>query len=172
MGMNGISRLGQVQAQDKNTMLSSKMTLSNSKPPAESIRERLMKLFTLSEDTRSAERGIERRVSELVHAFLSSPRVSSEVDLQSLLESFSSSRMPGGACDVEEYVDAPRWLRLEVPALMACDVEEYVDALAKQVVTHAINTASPRYIGHMTSALPYFVRPLGKRMPITSCSIA
>jgi len=36
--------------------------------------------------------------------------------------------------------------------------------LAEHVVPHSVRTCSPRFIGHMTSALPYFVKLLGKLM--------
>jgi glutamate decarboxylase len=43
-------------------------------------------------------------------------------------------------------------------------VETYLDYLTQKIVSHSIHTSSPKYVGHMTSALPYFTRPLGKLM--------
>src|SRR5690606_19359055 len=40
--------------------------------------------------------------------------------------------------------------------------ESYADELAHTVVEHSVRTACPRFIGHMTSALPYFLRPLAQ----------
>ncbi len=39
---------------------------------------------------------------------------------------------------------------------------DYLRRLEGEVIEHAINTASPRFIGHMTTALPHFVRPLSR----------
>jgi putative pyridoxal-dependent aspartate 1-decarboxylase len=36
--------------------------------------------------------------------------------------------------------------------------------LIENVIAHSVRTSSPRFIGHMTSALPYFVRPLVELM--------
>ncbi|MHC5725449.1 MAG: aminotransferase class V-fold PLP-dependent enzyme, partial [Nostoc sp.] len=44
------------------------------------------------------------------------------------------------------------------------DVESYLKDLGNNVVAHSIHTSSPQFIGHMTSALPCFVRPLAKLM--------
>jgi putative pyridoxal-dependent aspartate 1-decarboxylase len=42
------------------------------------------------------------------------------------------------------------------------DPEAFWEHLARHVVPGAMNVASPRFIGHMTTALPYFVRPLAR----------
>lgn len=39
---------------------------------------------------------------------------------------------------------------------------EYFNKYIKEIVLHSVNTASPNYIGHMTSALPNFIKPLSK----------
>jgi len=41
-------------------------------------------------------------------------------------------------------------------------IEEYYRKLNKDVLPYIINTASPRYIGHMTSALPDYVHDISK----------
>ena len=38
------------------------------------------------------------------------------------------------------------------------------ETLLNKLVAHSVHTASPRFIGHMTSALPYFLLPLAKLM--------
>jgi glutamate decarboxylase len=43
-------------------------------------------------------------------------------------------------------------------------VSEQVDFLLNKVVAQSVHTASPSFIGHMTSALPYFMFPLAKIM--------
>jgi glutamate decarboxylase len=122
-------------------MNDSEVSLSNA-ASMEGARERLMRLFTMSEDMRSVEQKIEARILELADEFSNSARISTEIEMGRLVETFTDNRLP---CET-------------------FDVEEYIEYIATNVVAHSINTASPRYIGHMTSALPFFVRPLGKLM--------
>eukprot|EP01065_Artemidia_motanka_P021219 TRINITY_DN2533_c4_g1_i1.p1 TRINITY_DN2533_c4_g1~~TRINITY_DN2533_c4_g1_i1.p1 ORF type:complete len:682 (+),score=272.90 TRINITY_DN2533_c4_g1_i1:116-2161(+) len=42
------------------------------------------------------------------------------------------------------------------------DVGEYMDSLVQGVVRDSIHCSAPKMIGHMTSSLPYFLRPLSK----------
>jgi len=41
-------------------------------------------------------------------------------------------------------------------------VNAYMDSLVSNAVQDSVNTASPGMIGHMTSSLPYFMRPLSR----------
>ena len=43
-------------------------------------------------------------------------------------------------------------------------VSDHTEFLLDKLVAHSVHTASPRFIGHMTSALPYFLLPLAKLM--------
>lgn len=86
------------------------------------------------------ERLLDARVTLLLQQFLGSDRVTSDVPFEALAE-----LLPG--------VDVPAR-----PTLAA----DYVARVVAPVVEHSINTASPRFIGHMTTALPYFVRPLSR----------
>jgi glutamate decarboxylase len=106
----------------------------------EDIREKVMHLFSLSDESIEAEREREKLVGIIAHNFLRSDHVSTEMELRALTEHFVGSRIPSDPCDLDHYF-------------------EY---LSSNVVAHSIRTSSPRFIGHMTSALPYFVRPLGK----------
>jgi glutamate decarboxylase len=108
----------------------------------EVIREGLNQLFGNSDEVIASEQDIEARVSRIVNDFLLERSANSEVEFQSLQSNFKQSRIP---------VDP------------AC-AESYLDYLASNVISHSTRTASPRFIGHMTSALPYFVRPLAKLM--------
>jgi glutamate decarboxylase len=85
---------------------------------------------------------VEARVSEMIRDFFSATDFSSSVEFKSLLERFLDSRMPAEPCDIADYLDR----------------------LSHDVVTHSTRTSSPRFIGHMTSALPYFMRSLGRLM--------
>jgi glutamate decarboxylase len=43
-------------------------------------------------------------------------------------------------------------------------VSEHTQFLLDKVVAQSVHTASPSFIGHMTTALPYFMLPLSKIM--------
>ena len=104
--------------------------------------EAAMALFSCSEATVQAEQALEARVDAIAEAFLHTKMISTDLDLATIADQFTDSRIPFGSSEVDEYLKE----------------------LTTQVVAHSIHTASPHYIGHMTSALPYFVRPLAKLM--------
>lgn len=107
--------------------------------PKESAEE-MREMFLVSASATSPESQIDERVSEIVREFLSTMKISTDVDLSTLMDGFKNSRFP----------------------LEATEVESYINYLAENVVAHSIHTSSPRFIGHMTAALPYFMRPLGR----------
>lgn len=47
----------------------------------------------------------------------------------------------------------------------------YLEDLAEDVVKYSTRTSSPRFLGHMTSALPYFVRPLAELIAETNQNV-
>ena len=108
----------------------------------EAVEERLNRLFGNSDEIMAWEQDIEARVSKIVSDFLSERSANSGVEFQSLQVSFKESRLP----------------------LDPAPAESYLDYLASNVISHSTRTSSPRFIGHMTSALPFFVRPLAKLM--------
>lgn len=106
------------------------------------IDESLLKLFASTDETLSAEQEIDARVSGFIQKFLRSTEVSTGMELSALAEEFKES---------------------EIPAMPGM-ADSHLDELVAKVVTHSTNTSSPRFIGHMTSALPYFIRPLSRLM--------
>ena len=102
--------------------------------------ERLRRLFAPPSFADPTEAAGEARVSRMIQGFLSADDFSSEIEFKSLVGKFLGSRIPEGPCEVADYFDR----------------------LFDDVVAHSTRTSSPRFIGHMTSALPYFVRPLGR----------
>ncbi len=106
----------------------------------DSAEERLRRLFASSVITNSTEMLAESRVSEMIRDFLSAANFSSSIDFKVLVERFLESSIP------------------ERPG----DVADYLDLLQDDVVSHSTRTSSPRFIGHMTSALPSFMRPLAR----------
>ncbi len=86
------------------------------------------------------ERLLEKEVNRFIVRLLDTENVSSRSNYEVLASSRSGARVP----------DEP------------CSPDSYFYNLDRQVLGHAINTASPRFIGHMTAALPYFARPMGQ----------
>eukprot|EP00756_Hemistasia_phaeocysticola_P029222 Hpha_TRINITY_DN16217_c3_g11::TRINITY_DN16217_c3_g11_i1::g.12604::m.12604/K01580/E4.1.1.15, gadB, gadA, GAD; glutamate decarboxylase len=62
---------------------------------------------------------------------------------------------------VQEAQLAARFQRSEM-AEAPSDVGEYMDSLVQGVVRDSVHCSAPKMIGHMTSSLPYFLRPLSK----------
>lgn len=87
-----------------------------------------------------ADDGAERRVDALVHAFLERVGAGDGIPAETLTPRFCETHVPGGGVDLGAYLAF----------------------LEREVVDHASRVASPRFIGHMTSALPYFVQPLAR----------
>lgn len=83
---------------------------------------------------------VDAKVAASVAGFLRATRTNSDVPFDALTEDFLSSRVPSA------------------PGAVA----HYVDRLQRDVVEHATHTSSPNYIGHMTAALPSFVRQLSR----------
>lgn len=106
------------------------------------IAEKVTQLFTPSSHSVSVESEMDLQVNTLVNDFLGEINTNTDVDLNALVSKFTDSKVA-----VEPY-----------------NFDSYVEYLANNVVAHSIRTSSPRFIGHMTSALPYFVRPLAKLM--------
>ena len=106
----------------------------------EEIDERIRRFFTVSPNTTSEENRLEEMASALAVEFLSSKNTNSDIKLNDLAEKFKNTEIP--AHPINE--------------------SDYINALAQDIVAHAIRTSSPRFIGHMTSALPSFMRPLTK----------
>jgi len=108
------------------------------------IENQVMQLFNLSSQSNSIEEHTNELVNQLSCIFLKEGDNNTNIDLNSLAANFCDSKIPSQPVDFENYL-------------------EY---LSEYVVANSINTASPRFIGHMTSALPYFVRPLAKLMTV------
>lgn len=104
-------------------------------------KEKAIELFTANH-TGSLQAEIERQISAITSEFLEEINPNSEIDFNLLTQKF---------CDSQTPID---------PA----SFESYIEYLATHVISHSIHTSSPRFIGHMTSALPAFVPPLAKLM--------
>ena len=104
--------------------------------------ESLRRIFTVAEHESSTLGRIDREISRNLAGFLNDHIVSAERDPRDLEKDFLDTNIP------------------EDPMF----VSEQAEFLLKKVVSQSVHTASPRFVGHMTSALPYFMLPLTKIM--------
>ncbi len=107
---------------------------------ANRLEEQVMELFGASDKSFFAEQEMERHISAIAREFLRAKTASTDLDIELIQEKFRESKIPA----------------------LPSDIGNYIDEVAESLVAHSIHTSSPRYIGHMTSALPYFTRPIGK----------
>ena len=104
--------------------------------------ERLRKIFTYPEYKGTKLQAIEEEISENLHDFLRQKIVAEDIKPKRLEVFFHDYRIP------------------EEPIF----VSEQAEFLLQKVVAQSVNTSSPKFIGHMASALPYFMLPLTKIM--------
>lgn len=104
--------------------------------------ENLYRIFTIPEAPDSTLGGIDQAISKDVSGFLQTHIVALERSLEEIEADFSSSQIP------------------EEPTF----VSEYTEFVKEKLVAQSVHTAAPGFIGHMTSALPYFMLPLSRLM--------
>ena len=104
--------------------------------------EALLRIFTVPEAPDSTLSVIEQNISQNLMGFLQDSVVAIEKPLSEIELDFQQHQIPS----------APQF------------VSDYADEMMKTLVAHSVHTSSPSFIGHMTSALPYFVLPLSKMM--------
>jgi len=112
------------------------------KPTADASMESLYRIFTVPEAPDSTLGKIEAHLSENLEGFLTDHIVAREKPLHEIEANFATSEIP----------ENPQF------------VSDHTEQLLNKLVAHSVHTASPRFIGHMTSALPYFLLPLAKLM--------
>lgn len=109
---------------------------------AKATLDSLHKIFTVPESAGSTLAKLDREISENLLGFLRDRIVAVEKDISEIEQDFSDSLIP------------------EQPSFVSDQTEFILDKL----VAHSVHTAAPSFIGHMTSALPYFMLPLSKIM--------
>lgn len=109
---------------------------------AEASMEAMYRIFTVPEAPGSTLGKIDRKLSQNLEGFLQEHIVAVEKDLRELEKDFSDPVIP------------------EKPIF----VSDQADFLMDKLVAQSVHTASPSFIGHMTSALPYFMLPLSRIM--------
>ncbi|MDD1780887.1 putative pyridoxal-dependent aspartate 1-decarboxylase [Enterovibrio sp. ZSDZ35] len=109
---------------------------------AEASLESLQRIFTVPEAPNSTLGSIEQAISQNLNRFLQDHIAATDSSLSDIEQDFSDPCIP------------------EQPTF----VSDHTEFLLDKVVAQSVHTSSPRFIGHMTSALPYFLMPLSKIM--------
>jgi glutamate decarboxylase len=104
--------------------------------------ESLYRIFTVPEAPDSTLGAIDQAISDDVTGFLQTHIVAIERSMEEIEANFSSSAIP------------------EEPTY----VSEYTEFVKENLVAQSVHTAAPGFVGHMTSALPYFMLPLARLM--------
>ena len=104
--------------------------------------ENLYRIFTVPEAPHSTLGAIDQAITEDLAGFLQTHIVALERSLEEIEADFAASRIP------------------EEPTF----VSEYTEFVKEKLVAQSVHTAAPGFVGHMTSALPYFMLPLSRIM--------
>ncbi|KAI8593974.1 pyridoxal phosphate-dependent transferase [Geranomyces variabilis] len=104
--------------------------------------------------TTQSEEKLERYLSDIINVFLDEPGpiYAGQAEPAEMLQArFSASEVPlrrrRSSCGLNG---------------MPTSVEEYLQTVKANVIDRATRVSSPKMIGHMTTALPYFHRPLSR----------
>lgn len=116
--------------------------MTGKKKSAQASIEAMHRVFTVPEAPESTLSRIDQNISRNLAGFLQEHIVAVERDLSEVEKDFSDYAIP------------------EKPIF----VSEQTQFLLEKLVANSVHTASPSFIGHMTSALPYFMLPLSKIM--------
>ncbi|SDW01905.1 pyridoxal-dependent aspartate 1-decarboxylase PanP [Marinobacter mobilis] len=116
--------------------------MTGNKKSAHASLEAMYRVFTVPEAPESTLSRIDQNISRNLAGFLQEHIVAVERDLSEVEKDFSDPVIP------------------EKPIF----VSEQTQFLLDKLVANSVHTASPSFIGHMTSALPYFMLPLSKIM--------
>ena len=104
--------------------------------------ENLYRIFTIPEAPESTLGQIDQAITDNVAGFLQDHIVALKRELEEIEGDFANSSIP------------------EQPSY----VSEYTEFVTNKLVAQSVHTASPGFVGHMTSAMPYFMLPLTRIM--------
>ncbi|WNC68244.1 putative pyridoxal-dependent aspartate 1-decarboxylase [Thalassotalea nanhaiensis] len=116
--------------------------MTNKKRVAQATPESLHQIFTIPEAPDSTLGRIEAEISQNLNGFLGNHIVATEKPLIEIEKDFADSKIP----------EQPQY------------VSDHTHHLLDKLISQSVHTSAPSFIGHMTSALPYFVLPLSKLM--------
>lgn len=109
---------------------------------AAATEQNLFRIFTIPEEADSTLARIEQEISNNLDGFLRDNIVAVEKPLSEIEQDFLDSVIP----------EQPQF------------VSDFADDILAKLIAQSVHTSSPSFIGHMTSALPYFLLPLSKLM--------
>jgi glutamate decarboxylase len=104
--------------------------------------ETLYRIFTVPEAPESTLGAVDQAIAGDVAGFLQTHIVAIERSMEEIEAHFASAAIP------------------EEPTY----VSDYTEFVKQNLVAQSVHTAAPGFIGHMTSALPYFMLPLARLM--------
>jgi glutamate decarboxylase len=104
--------------------------------------ETLYRIFTVPEAPDSTLGAIDQAITADVTGFLQTHIVATERSMEEIETHFASPVIP------------------EEPTY----VSDYTEFVTEHLVAQSVHTAAPGFIGHMTSALPYFMLPMARLM--------
>ncbi|MFK8066683.1 MAG: pyridoxal-dependent aspartate 1-decarboxylase PanP [Gammaproteobacteria bacterium] len=114
--------------------------IPNIEERAEVNQQNLDRIFTIPESSGATLARIEKEISTNLDGFLREHIVAEEKPMGEIEADFSSV----------EITDRPFF------------VSAYTDFILKNLVAQSVHISAPSFIGHMSSALPYFMLPLSK----------
>ena len=106
----------------------------SNKRVADATEQNLFRIFSIPEAPDSTLARIEQEVSQNLDGFLRDNIVAVEKPLSEIEQDFLESQVP----------EDPQF------------VSDVADNILDTLVAQSVHTSSPSFIGHMTSALPYF----------------
>ena len=116
--------------------------MSGQRKTAQASLEAMYRIFTIPEAPDSTLSRLDQDISRNLTGFLQDHIVALEREMGEMEKDFQDPRVP------------------EKPIF----VSEQAQFLLDKLVSQSVHTASPSFVGHMTSALPYFMLPLSKIM--------
>ncbi len=116
--------------------------MTEQKKLAEASLDSLYRIFTVPEAPDSTLGKIDQSISQNLTGFLQEHIVAAERDLAQIEKDFSNPFIP------------------QEPSFVSDQIEFLLD----KVVAQSVHIASPSFVGHMASALPYFMLPLSRIM--------
>jgi len=116
--------------------------MPKSRESARATLENLYRIFTVPEAPDSTLGSIDQAISADVAGFLQTHIVALQRSIEEIEADFASSLIP------------------EEPTY----VSDYTEFVQEKLVAQSVHTAAPGFIGHMPSALPYFMLPLSRIM--------
>ena len=116
--------------------------MPKSREAARANLENLYRIFTVPEAPDSTLGAIDQAIAGDVAGFLQTHIVAIERSMEEIETHFASAAIP------------------EEPTY----VSDYTEFVKEHLVAQSVHTAAPGFIGHMTSALPYFMLPLARLM--------